>query len=161
GGPGGVSPPLPRARRRDRARLRRPRHRVRAGHHRPAHGARPLRPPEGADAARSAAGPPQRAGTRRCPVSFLAPLDAVGCLATAGRIFFHLTGGTPGGEVPSSPLMCLAPSPPRLTRRSRLDHLLLLALRATALGLLVLAFTRPFWRQAARLSSGEAERRRV
>ena len=39
--------------------------------------------------------------------------------------------------------------------------MLLLLLRATALGLLVLAFTRPFLRRAARLDSGDVERRRI
>jgi hypothetical protein len=94
-------------------------------------------------------------------MSFLAPLYALGLLAIAAPIVFHLIRRTPRGEVPFSSLMFLAPSPPRLTRRSRLEHLLLLALRATALALLALAFARPFWRQAARLSAGDAERRRI
>jgi Mg-chelatase subunit ChlD len=94
-------------------------------------------------------------------MSFLTPLYALGFLAIAAPIVFHLIRRTPRGEVPFSSLMFLSPSPPRLTRRSRLDHLLLLLLRATALCLLALAFTRPFWRQAAQLNSGDVERRRV
>ena len=94
-------------------------------------------------------------------MSFLTPLYALGFLAIAAPIVFHLIRRTPRGEVPFSSLMFLSPSPPRLTRRSRLDHLLLLLLRATALSLLALAFTRPFWRQAAQLSTGDVERRRV
>jgi hypothetical protein len=45
--------------------------------------------------------------------------------------------------------MFVTASPPRLTRRSRLDQWLLLLLRATALVLLALAFARPFWRTAS------------
>jgi hypothetical protein len=94
-------------------------------------------------------------------MSFLTPLYALGLFAIAAPIIFHLIRRTPRGEVPFSSLMFLAPSPPRFTRRSRLDQLLLLALRATALALLALAFARPFWRQAATLSSGDVERRRI
>jgi hypothetical protein len=57
--------------------------------------------------------------------------------------------------------MFLTPTPPRLTRRSRLDHLLLLLLRAAALCILAFAFARPFLRQAAQFGFGEIERRRV
>jgi hypothetical protein len=94
-------------------------------------------------------------------MSFLTPLYALGLLAIAAPIIFHLIRRTPRGEVAFSSLMFLAPSPPRLTRRSRLDHLLLLVLRAAALALLALAFARPFWRQAARLSADDGARRRI
>ena len=63
-------------------------------------------------------------------MSFLTPLTSLGLLAIAAPIVFHLIRRTPRGEVPFSSLMFLSPSPPRLTRRSRLDHLLLLLLRA-------------------------------
>ena len=46
--------------------------------------------------------------------------------------------------MPFSTLMFLQPSPPRVTRRSRLENLLLLALRCLALCLLGLGFARPF-----------------
>jgi hypothetical protein len=94
-------------------------------------------------------------------VSFLAPLYALGALAVAAPIVFHLIRRMPRGEVPFSSLMFLAPTPPRLTRRSRLDHLILLCLRATALCLLALAFTRPFWRQPATVNFGAAQRSRT
>src|SRR5262245_4462191 len=94
-------------------------------------------------------------------MSFLTPLYALGLLAVAAPIVFHLIRRSPRGDVPFSSLMFLSPTPPRLTRRSRLDHLLLLLLRATALCLLALAFARPFLREAARLDSGEGVRRRV
>lgn len=94
-------------------------------------------------------------------MTFLTPLYILGVLAVVGPILFHLIRRTPKGEVPFSSLMFLAPSPPRLTRRSRLDHWLLLLLRATALCLLAFAFARPFLRQAAQLDFGDTERQRI
>ncbi|WP_406697903.1 BatA domain-containing protein [Singulisphaera sp. Ch08] len=94
-------------------------------------------------------------------MSFLTPLYALGLLAIAGPILFHLIQRKPRGEVPFSSLMFLTPTPPRLTRRSRLDNLLLLLLRAAALTLLAFAFARPFWRQAANLDFGNVERQRI
>ncbi len=63
-------------------------------------------------------------------MSFLTPLYLLGVLAIAAPIVFHLIRRSPRGEVPFSSLMFLSPSPPRLTRRSRLDNILLLLLRA-------------------------------
>jgi hypothetical protein len=57
--------------------------------------------------------------------------------------------------------MFLSPSPPRLSRRSRLDQWLLLLLRAAALALLALAFTRPFLRETALLPFDGLASRRV
>src|SRR5262245_25883895 len=94
-------------------------------------------------------------------MSFLSPLYLLGLLAVAAPIVFHLIRRSPRGEVPFSSLIFLAPSPPRLTRRSRLDHLLLLVLRALALCLLAIAFTRPFLRQEALWSLGEDRQHRV
>ena len=113
---------------RNRAVVRRPGHRVRVDHDRPAAGAGALRPLEGENAPRPPAGPPDRAGTRRCAMSFLAPLYVLGLAAVAAPIVFHLIRRSPRGEVPFSSLMFLSPTPPRLTRRSRLDHWLLLLL---------------------------------
>jgi hypothetical protein len=94
-------------------------------------------------------------------MSFLTPLYALGLLAIAAPIVLHLIRRAPRGDVPFSSLMFLAPAPPRLTRRNRLEHLLLLLLRATALALLAIAFTRPFLRQAARLDFGNSDQRRI
>ena len=94
-------------------------------------------------------------------MSMLAPLYALGLLAVAAPIVFHLIRRAPKSEVPFSSLMFLSPTPPRLSKRSRLDHVLLLILRATALTLLALAFMRPFLRQATRLDAGGGERKRV
>jgi len=94
-------------------------------------------------------------------MSFLTPLYVLGALAVIGPIIFHLIRRTPKGEVPFSSLMFLTPTPPRLTRRSRLDNILLLLLRGAVLCLLAVAFARPFWRQAAQLDFGASERRRT
>ena len=94
-------------------------------------------------------------------MSFLAPLYFLGLAAVAAPIVFHLIRRSPRGEVPFSSLMFLTATPPRLTRRSRLDNWLLLLLRAAALGLLAFAFARPFLREAARLNFGDTEERRI
>lgn len=94
-------------------------------------------------------------------MSFLAPLFMLGALAIAAPILFHLIRRSPQGRMPFSSLMFLQPSPPRLTRRSKLDHLLLLLLRATAFALLAFAFARPFLREAAALDREAADRQRV
>lgn len=81
-------------------------------------------------------------------MSFLAPwFLAAGVAAVSLPILFHLFRRTPQGRLPFSTLMFLSPSPPRLTRRSRLENWPLLLLRALVLLLLGLAFGRPLWRQ--------------
>ncbi len=79
-------------------------------------------------------------------MSFLAPLFLLGALAVAAPIIFHLIRRTTRDRVRFSSLMFLQPTPPRLTKRSRIEHWLLLLLRAAALALLALAFARPFWK---------------
>jgi hypothetical protein len=85
-------------------------------------------------------------------MSFLTPLYIAGLAAIALPIVFHLIRRTPRGHTPFSSLMFLVPTPPRITRRSRLDQWLLLLLRGLALALLALAFARPFLREAAQFS---------
>jgi len=83
---------------------------------------------------------------------------------TAAVVFpfvFHLIRQTPKGQQEFSSLMFLEPTPPRLTRRSRLDDILLLILRGLVIVLLALAFTRPFWRAVADLSMSGVRGRRV
>ncbi len=94
-------------------------------------------------------------------MSFLTPLYLLGALAIAGPIIFHLIRRSPRGEVPFSSLMFLSPTPPRLTRRSRLDDWLLFLLRVAALALLAFAFARPFLREAMALDSGESRANRI
>ncbi len=79
-------------------------------------------------------------------MSFLAPFYALGALAIGLPILFHLIRRQPRGRTAVSSLLFLRPSPPTLTRRSRLDHWPLLLIRALALMMLALAFSRPFLR---------------
>lgn len=94
-------------------------------------------------------------------MSFLVPLYALGVASIALPLLFHLIRRTPRGRYAFSSLMFLSPSPPRLTRRSRIDNWLLLLLRGLALTLLALAFTRPFLREAANLSFDAIRGRRL
>ena len=94
-------------------------------------------------------------------MNFLTPLYLLGALAVVAPIVFHLIRQTPRGEIPFSSIMFLEPSPPRVTQRSRIDHWLLLLLRAGALALLALAFARPFWRAVAQVEPGDGTARRT
>ena len=80
-------------------------------------------------------------------MNFLTPLFLLGGLAIAGPIVFHLIKRTTRERTVFSSLMFLLPTPPRLSKRSRLEHWLLLLLRCLALGLLALGFSRPFFKQ--------------
>ena len=93
-------------------------------------------------------------------MSLLAPLYFAGALAIGLPILFHLIRRRPKGELSFSSLMFLQPSPPRMTRRSRLHQWPLLLIRALALILLAAAFSRPFWRIADRLDA-EVDGRRI
>lgn len=77
-------------------------------------------------------------------MSFLAPLFLLGVLAVALPLWFHRIRQSTKERQSFSTLLFLETTPPRFTQRSRLQHLLLLALRAAALILLALAFARPF-----------------
>jgi hypothetical protein len=79
-------------------------------------------------------------------MTWLAPLYLAGALAIAAPLLFHLWRRTPQGRRTFSTLMFLTPSPPRMTRLSRVEHWALLCLRALAVLLLALAFARPVWR---------------
>lgn len=94
-------------------------------------------------------------------MGLLAPLYALAALAIAGPIIFHLIRRQPQGQLPFSSLMFLTPSPPRLTRKSRLDNLLLLLLRALAILLIAIAFARPYLRQESLINSSLSGRQIV
>jgi hypothetical protein len=94
-------------------------------------------------------------------MNFLAPLFALGMLAIGLPILFHLIRRSPKERMPFSSLMFLSPSPPRLAKRSRIDQWILLLLRASALVLLALAFTRPFLRQEADVDLDASVHQRV
>lgn len=79
-------------------------------------------------------------------MNFLAPLFMLGAAAVALPIIFHLIRRRTREKQPFSSLLFLEASPPRLTKKSRLEHWLLLLLRSLVLILLALAFARPFTR---------------
>ena len=81
-------------------------------------------------------------------MNFLAPLFLAGALAVALPVVFHLIRRTTRERTVFSSLMFLKPTPPRLTRRSRLEHILLLLLRCAAICLLAAGFARPFVKHA-------------
>lgn len=77
-------------------------------------------------------------------MDFLAPLFLAGAAAIALPIIFHLIRKTTHARTIFSSLMFLFPTPPKVTRRSRLDNILLLLLRCAVLCLLALGFARPY-----------------
>jgi hypothetical protein len=93
-------------------------------------------------------------------MSFLAPLFLFGALAVAAPIIFHLIRRTSREKIPFSSLMFLQPTPPRVTRSSKLENIFLLLLRCLVLGLLALGFSRPFFQRpvAADNKAGEGKR---
>lgn len=94
-------------------------------------------------------------------MNFLALAFGLGGLAVALPILFHLIRHSPRTRQEFSSLLFLQPSPPRLTRRSRLDDWLLLLLRAGVISLIALAFMRPFIRDAGLIDERELIGRRV
>jgi len=94
-------------------------------------------------------------------MSFLSPWYMLGLSAILAPVVLHLIRRVPRGGVPFGSVMFLSPTPPRLTRRSRLDQWLLLLLRAAAFTLLAFAFARPFWRQETKLGSGNEQGIRI
>lgn len=90
-------------------------------------------------------------------MSFLAPLFLVGVLAVGLPIVFHLIRRTVRERQVFSSLMFLTPTPPRVTRQSRLENLLLLLLRCLVIGLLALAFSRPFLQSPVDLDPNRAD----
>ena len=94
-------------------------------------------------------------------MGILAPLYLAALAALTIPLVLHLVRRTPRGRQTFSSLMFLAPSPPRLTRRSRLDQILLLLMRLAALALVAFAFARPFLREAATLVTSNLPQRRV
>ena len=81
-------------------------------------------------------------------MSFLAPMFLLGGIALALPIIFHLIRRTSKEKTVFSSLLFLQPTPPRLTRRSRLENIALLILRCLVLLFLAVAFARPFLHRA-------------
>jgi len=94
-------------------------------------------------------------------MSFLTPLFLLGALAIAGPVIFHLIRRTTRERTVFSSLLFLKPTPPRLTKRSRIENWLLLALRCLALGLLALGFARPFFPKASAILPADNQSKRI
>jgi hypothetical protein len=77
-------------------------------------------------------------------MNFLTPLFLAGALAVALPVVFHLIRRTTRKRTVFSSLMFLKPTPPRLSRRNRVENILLLLLRCAAICLLATGFARPF-----------------
>jgi hypothetical protein len=94
-------------------------------------------------------------------MSFLTPLYLLAALTIGLPILFHLIQRRPRGEKVFSSLMFLSPSPPRLTKRSRLDQWFLLLMRALALLAIAFAFMRPFLRSSSLTDLGTVGKQRL
>src|SRR5262249_45599594 len=82
-------------------------------------------------------------------MSFLAPVFFAGLAAIAIPVLIHLIQRERKTIVEFPSLMFLRRIPYQSVRRRRIRHWLLLAMRAAAIALIVLAFARPFFRQSA------------
>ena len=78
-------------------------------------------------------------------MNFLSPWFLLGAAAIAGPIVFHLIRRIVRERMAFSSLMFLKPTPPKVTRRRKLDNLILLVLRCLCLLLLAAGFARPFF----------------
>jgi len=94
-------------------------------------------------------------------MSFLAPLFLLGALAVGLPVVFHLIRRTSREKTVFSSLMFLMPTPPRVTRRSRLENIFLLLLRCLVLCLLALGFARPFIQRPVQADSGSGTAKRI
>lgn len=94
-------------------------------------------------------------------MNFLAPWFLLGALAVAGPIVFHLIRRVIRERMPFSSLMFLSPTPPKVTRRRKLENLWLLLLRCLCLLLLAIGFARPFFAKDNALPSPTGENRQI
>ena len=78
-------------------------------------------------------------------MSFLTPWFLLGAAAIAGPILFHLIRQSVRERMLFSSLMFLRPTTQRVTRRRKLEDILLLLLRCLCLLLLAAGFARPFF----------------
>jgi hypothetical protein len=92
-------------------------------------------------------------------MSFLAPIFLLGMAAVGLPILFHLVRRSTRERTVFSSLMFLSPSLPTLSRRNRLEDILLLLLRCAVICLLAFAFARPFFRSATPPAAPAAPKR--
>ncbi len=83
-------------------------------------------------------------------MNFLSPWFLAGTFLIAGPIIAHLIRRATRDRVNFSTTRFLSASAPRLNRRSRIQHPLLLALRCLIIAVLAAGFARPFLPQAAK-----------
>lgn len=79
-------------------------------------------------------------------MSFLTPLYLAGIIAVGLPILLHLVRHQPKNVLFFSSLRFLEHKPPQTSRKNKIEHWLLLSLRALAVILLVTAFARPFFK---------------
>ena len=89
-------------------------------------------------------------------MSFLTPLFLVGLGAVSIPVLIHLIQRERKRVIEFPSLMFIRRIPYQSVRRRRIRHWLLLAMRAAALALIVLAFARPFFRQSALAAAAAA-----
>jgi hypothetical protein len=94
-------------------------------------------------------------------MNFLSPWFLLGAAAIAGPILFHLIRRVVRERMPFSSLMFLNPTPPRVTRRRKLDNLFLLLLRCLVLLLLAAGFARPFFAKDDTTPAAAGENRQI
>lgn len=82
-------------------------------------------------------------------MSFLAPIFLIAGAAIAGPILFHLIRRVARERVQFSSTLFLHPTPPKVTRRKRVDDVLLLVLRCLCVLLMALAFARPLFSRSS------------
>src|SRR2546430_10939331 len=89
-------------------------------------------------------------------MNFLTPAFLIGVGALAIPVLIHLIQRERKRVIEFPSLMFLRRIPYQSVRRRRIRHWLLLAMRAAALALIVLAFARPFFRQNALAAAAAA-----
>jgi len=94
-------------------------------------------------------------------MSFLTPWFLLGALAIAGPIVFHLIRRAARERLTFSSIMFLRPTPPKVTRRRRIENPWLLFLRCLVLLLLAAGFARPFFAKDTATPAAAAEGRQL
>jgi len=94
-------------------------------------------------------------------VSLLTPFFLAGLALLAGPIIAHLIRRATKDRIEFSAIRFLNPAKPRLDRRSRVQHPLLLLLRCLIVVALALAFARPYWTQTTPPTASEIQPRIV
>ena len=94
-------------------------------------------------------------------LAFLVPLFLLGVAGIVVPIIVHLTRRRRRNVIPFPSLMFLEQIPYQEQRRRRIEHWLLLSLRALALILLAAAFARPFFEDPAAAAGGSSGPREV